>query len=84
VQPNPFSNTTNILFTIPQDETVSIAIYDMLGRQIKFMQAHYAAGEYKIAWAGDDAQGNLLSRGLYHIRMETEHESRATKAVLMK
>ncbi|HZV12908.1 MAG TPA: hypothetical protein VFA55_06795, partial [Candidatus Kapabacteria bacterium] len=32
--PNPFSPVTNITFTLPQSESASLKVYDMLGREV--------------------------------------------------
>ncbi|MDZ4846083.1 MAG: T9SS type A sorting domain-containing protein [Chitinophagales bacterium] len=84
VQPNPFSNSTNIIFAIPQDERVSIVIYNVLGKEVKRILGMYTSDEHKIEWAGDDMQGNALGKGLYHVKMETGKHSVAVKVVLMK
>jgi PKD repeat protein len=84
VQPNPFANTTNIIFTLPQDETVTLSIYDILGREVKKVKAAYPAGEHLIEWSGDDEYGNLLSKGLYHVRMVAGEQSQSTKAMMLK
>lgn len=84
VQPNPFSNSTGIIFSIAQDEQVSIVIYDALGKEVKRIEANYTAGKHQLEWEGDNMNGNPLSKGLYHIRMETGKHTIAVKAVLMK
>ncbi len=85
VQPNPFTNATNIIFALPQDDVVSIAIYDLLGRQIRKTEAaSFSAGEHSVEWDGEDDAGNRLSKGLYHVRMFTEAHSQSVKAVLLR
>jgi len=84
VQPNPFSNSTSFIFTLPQDEAVNIVIYDLLGKIIRQFKADYRAGEHRIEWVGDDEDGNELSKGLYHVRMVTRNYSEGQKVVLMR
>jgi len=84
VQPNPFTNTTNIIFTIPEDETVNIVIYDLIGKEIRHIHGSYKAGEHSIEWAGDDDSGVEMSKGLYHIRMVAGNHAGATKVVFAR
>jgi len=84
VQPNPFSNMTIIMFSMPQDETVSFEIYDALGKIVKIVQADYKAGKHKLAWSGDDNMGNAMSKGLYHVRMVAGEHSQGVKVILAK
>ncbi len=84
VVPNPFSNTTNIIFTLPKDKSVTLSIYDILGREVKRVKADYQAGEHSIEWGGDDEHGNLLSKGLYHVRMVAGESSLSAKAVMVR
>ncbi|MEM6782555.1 MAG: PA domain-containing protein [Bacteroidota bacterium] len=63
--PNPFSATTQIGFSIPQTEEVSIVVYDMLGREVATLaNAAYPAGVHQVTL---DA-ANLPS-GVYVYRM---------------
>ena len=82
--PNPFNNSTSIIFTISQDEPVSITIYDLFGRQVKYMQASYTSGVHQIEWSGDDAHGNQLSKGLYHVKMMAGAHILSRKAVMIR
>lgn len=84
VQPNPFTNATNIIFTIPEEETVNIEIYDLIGKEVRHIHGDYKAGEHSIEWAGDDDSGVKMSNGLYHIRMGAGGDARSTKVVLAR
>ena len=85
VQPNPFSNTTQIIFTLPKDETVNIMIYDLLGKAVKSFSGNYSAGDHQLQWNGDDNNGSPLSEGMYHIRMTVAgNEQQSRKVMLIK
>jgi hypothetical protein len=84
IYPNPFSTNTNIILVITEDETVDIAIYDLLGRQVKIIKAAYTSGEHQIEWTGDDEYGNQLSKGLYQVKMTAGGRTLSRKAVMMK
>ena len=52
--PNPFNNQTEIEFEINQPAEVKISIYDLLGREIKFISNEFLkAGKHKFNWKPD-------------------------------
>lgn len=66
--PNPFTDYTNISYSLSQPQKVEISIYNSVGVKIKtLVKADQAAGEYNIRWNGRDDQGAALSRGLYFV-----------------
>ena len=68
--PNPFNPSTTITFAIPSRSRVTIAIHDLLGREITTLnQDSRDAGVHRIAWnAGGQASGTYL----YRVRIEPE------------
>ncbi len=83
VAPNPFANSAQIIFTIPEDATVDISIYDLMGRQVKSIQRDFTAGEYHIEWAVDDT-GNTLAEGLYYVRLISGDFATGVRAIVLK
>ena len=66
--PNPFNPTTNIKFGIPQNSSVKIAIYDMLGREVAtLVNANYTAGYYTVP-----LNASKLASGMYMYRMTSQ------------
>ncbi len=84
VSPNPFTNFTQIIFDLPQDETVMISIYDILGKEVKRIEESFRAGKNEVKWAGDDNSANSISRGLYLVRMTAGSHSTGIKAELAR
>ena len=67
--PNPFNPTTTIVFDLPQDARVHVAVFDLLGRQVLTVpQAFFEAG------AGQHVQvdGAALPSGVYLYRVTAE------------
>jgi Protein of unknown function (DUF3500)/Secretion system C-terminal sorting domain len=78
ISPNPTANQTTLQFTLPQDMSVKIAIYDMTGRMVK------AVSKGKMP-SGDNAitvDLNNLASGVYAYTLETENGERATKRLV--
>ncbi len=84
VVPNPFTNSTQIIFELPKDETVTISIYDVTGREVWRTAGTYSAGRNSVEWEGDDGSGNRLSSGLYQVRMTAGNDFYGIKASLIR
>ena len=70
--PNPFNAVTTLRFSLPEESSVSIAVYDLLGQKITTLseRVRYVAGNHAIIWDGRDQNGKLMSTGVYFYRME--------------
>lgn len=79
--PNPFNPTTNISYDIPQRTTVTVAVYDMLGRKVSTLvqNEQHPAGTFTVTF---DASG--LSSGIYFTRLESGSTSVIRKMSLIK
>jgi len=78
--PNPFNPVTTIRFEIPYSQNVELAIYDMLGREVKRLYDGEApAGVLTIDF---NAQG--LASGVYVYRLKTENFIDSKKLILLK
>jgi N-acetylneuraminic acid mutarotase len=78
--PNPFNPTTNIEFSIPEAEFVTLKIFNLLGQEVSTLVSDkLKSGTYQYTWdAGSLASGVYL----YHIQAGEYVEVR--KMVLMK
>jgi hypothetical protein len=78
--PNPFNPTTSIRYSIPKSGSVSIKIYDALGRFVQnLVESYQSSGSHSVNF---DAT-NLVS-GLYLVRVQFNNEVKTGKIVLMK
>lgn len=63
--PNPFNMTTMIRFSLPEQSTVKIIVYDITGKQIAtLVDGMKAAGVHSIGFGNEQ-----LSTGVYFYRM---------------
>jgi len=79
--PNPFNPTTQIRFTIPESQQVSLKVYDMAGRLVANLvdNTGYPAGSHEVTF-----NANSLASGIYFYRFITESEIVTRKMTLMK
>jgi hypothetical protein len=60
--PNPFNPTTQIKYDLPEDEMVSITIYDVMGRSIRsLVNTTQSAGYRSIQWNATNHTGQPVS-----------------------
>ncbi|NQT97449.1 MAG: C39 family peptidase [Candidatus Marinimicrobia bacterium] len=77
--PNPFNAQTTISVILIELEHVSIAVYDIGGRQVKLLYRGYLLPGYQaFIWDGTDNQGNDLSSGVYWAVVSTVNGGRET------
>jgi hypothetical protein len=79
--PNPFTPgaTTVLGYNLPTDGTVSIKVYNVLGREVKtLVNASMHAGSYSVEWNGLDSFGKPVETGVYYCRIESAGQSRTT------
>ncbi len=80
VYPNPFAARTQIAFALDTAADVSLAVYDVLGRQVAVLvDAEMDAGSHSVAF---DAAG--LSAGTYLYRLQVGGEVQTGQLSLVK
>jgi hypothetical protein len=83
--PNPFNPTTDIQFSVPQSGDVKIAVYNVLGQEVRTLFAGVAErGTRIVRWDGRNNAGNLMPSGMYIYKMTAGSFSEARKMMLLK
>jgi len=79
--PNPFNPKTKIRFSLPENQLVTIIIYNTLGQVITIPVKNklYGSGVYTYM-----LDASLLPSGLYIYQIKTENWSMARKMVILK
>ncbi|MBT6685828.1 MAG: T9SS type A sorting domain-containing protein, partial [Bacteroidetes bacterium] len=82
--PNPFSPYTWISYTLPEDCTVSLKIFDIRGQLIKDLQNDKKpAGKYSVMWNGTNNSGKRVSSGVYLYQIQTEKFTKTMKLFIL-
>lgn len=73
-QPNIGAATMTIGFTLPADNNITLAIYDMNGRLVRTLLSESAAtaGRHEIVWDGQSDAGVQAASGTYFYRLSTK------------
>jgi hypothetical protein len=83
IAPNTFTGRTTLLYSLPSEAPVSLAVYDVSGRVVReFVSGTRAAGNYTVTWNGRDGRGQYLARGIYFCRLNTGKETMTRKLIL--
>ncbi len=83
--PNPFNPTTEIGFTLPTANHVTLEVYNILGQRVAVLVDGYReAGEHVVQWESKDANGQQLSSGVYLYRLEAGEFLDTKKMLLLK
>ena len=83
--PNPFNSSTTIAFSLDSDLRLSMAIYDILGRQVVSMaEKEYSAGYHTISWDGKSDNGLAVSSGRYFIVARCDNRQKMLPITLLK
>lgn len=78
--PNPFNPSTTIRFEIPRSASVSLKVYDVLGREVATLADEpLAAGKYERVF---EATG--LASGMYSYRLVTGEFTQTKKLLLLR
>jgi hypothetical protein len=83
--PNPFNSETIIEFALPRGQSVTIEIYDILGRKVRtLIDGYWKAGIHIVAWDGT-VEGNIdAPSGVYFYRLSAGMFARANKMALIR
>jgi len=79
--PNPFNPTTVIRFAVPNDQPVTVKVFNMLGQEVRTLFNGIAPGG-EMQSVNFDATN--LSAGVYYYSMTTPERSEVKKMLLLK
>ncbi len=83
--PNPFNPSTTLNYNLAQDSFVNIAVFDIMGRQIKtLVNQQQVANQYNIQWDGLTDAGITAPSGTYLIRMQANGYHNTQKILFLK
>ncbi|MBD3166561.1 T9SS type A sorting domain-containing protein [bacterium] len=70
-RPNPFNATTILHVGLPFAGTLTVKVYDVLGRHVRTLsKGHRNPGRYLIPWDGTSSSGTTAAAGVYFVRVD--------------
>ena len=77
--PNPFSESTNISYSLKKSDFVNLKVYDFAGREIKTLVNNYQnEGNYSVVF---DAEN--LANGIYSYKLQIGNSLNKTKKMML-
>jgi flagellar hook assembly protein FlgD len=71
--PNPFNPTTTIRFGLPAASSVTLTLYDALGREVAtLLNEQRPAGYVQVTWNGLNTSGARVASGVYFYRIDAQ------------
>ena len=78
--PNPWTETTDISFMIPQNGKVTINVRSINGQKVKSFNGYYDAGVHSVKLTNDD----LIESGVYYYEMRYDNQIVVEKMILLR
>lgn len=78
--PNPFNPTTNIRFALPDQQHVSLEVYDVIGRRVQVLHDNVL----EAGWHNAQFDGRRLASGVYFYRLHTGGMVKTGRMTLIK
>ena len=83
--PNPFNPETEIRFSIPEENEVSIVIYDIIGKEVnRIVHSFMKPGIHKVVWDGTSSTGAQVGSGIYFYRIDAGNYINQKKMMLIR
>ncbi len=80
--PNPFDQTIRFSGVTPDDDHMSINIYDMTGKLVrKLFDGRVDRGQWRVTWDGQGQEGGFLRSGVYLVRVGLGAEMYSLKVI---
>ncbi|NQV37951.1 MAG: T9SS type A sorting domain-containing protein [Candidatus Marinimicrobia bacterium] len=83
--PNPFNPTTQIQFEVATSGKVRLVVYDVSGRYVRtLVNDDMPSGRYNVVWDGKNNSNQMVSTGVYFVRMISEDFVSVKKMTLLR
>ena len=78
--PNPFNPSTTLEFGLPQQQQVTVSIYNLAGQKVSTLfNGTMSAGVHRLKW-----QANDLASGMYFYKIQTPKKTVIKRMLLIK
>ena len=78
--PNPFNPSTNIQYSLPSAQYVSLKVFDVLGRELQtLVQRQQEAGTHEVTFDGTE-----LASGVYYYRLTAGNSIQIKRMLLVR
>ncbi len=83
--PNPFNPATTIVYNLPNQEHVTLKVYNLMGREVKtLVNGVVNSGTHVVQWDGTDNFGSKVTSGIYLCTLRYNNKTVSKRMTLMK
>lgn len=84
--PNPFNPSTTIVYSLPEENRISLSVHDINGKLIKKLvdNEYKSQGNYKYLWNAVDSQGKKVASGIYLVHLVSSDYNKTMKITLLR
>ncbi len=79
--PNPFTDRTTARFTLSRDGDVELAIYDISGKQVYFVENYYVKGSHTIEISKEMMNSKT---GIYYLQLRSGQKTSVKKMIMIE
>jgi flagellar hook assembly protein FlgD len=84
-EPNPFTSTTEISYSLPVDGPVTVKVLNVLGNEVNVLvNTSLTAGVHSTVWDGTAADGSSVLPGVYLYKLEAGDYTATRSLILVK
>ncbi len=82
--PNPFQQTTTIVYFVERNARIKLAVYNLLGQEVITLRDQtQPPGQFSVMWNGKNARGELLPSGIYFYRLQIDARIVTTRRMVL-
>lgn len=84
--PNPFNPTTNIRYSLPEPQKVTLVVYNIYGQEVARLidSEHKSRGFHAQSWDGQNKRGVLMSSGFYFYKIKAGDFNQTKRMLFLK
>ena len=83
--PNPFNPSTEIRFDLPENDYITLTVYNMMGQKVKTLASgNMTPGFHSIIWNGTNDLGAKVATGMYFYSINTKNFQSIKKMLFLK
>jgi len=84
-QPNPFTAEARLRWSLPASGSAELGVFDVAGRRVRTFEVRGAGrGTGVVRWDGRDAAGEIVTPGVYFVRLRFGDEALTRKLVRVR
>jgi parallel beta-helix repeat protein len=91
-RPNPFRNTTTVVYSCPNPragepavQKVSLRVYNIAGQAVRtLVESAQSPGIHSVRWDGRDQSGLRVANGVYYLKLEIGRARAVSRIALIK